>query len=204
MLIIDPYSMGKSNRQLWKDYVEGRSTAGSKTVDSARMALGKFRGIVLGIDPSLRATGLAVVEFRDGGQCVLHHRETIRVHRTLTSTECLAAISDRCEQVAEQFSIDQVAVEQTIYVQNFRTAMMLGTAKGAALGVLAKKGLPVFEYPPLRVKQAVVGNGRASKEQVAHMVSRFLNNAEWGGSDETDAAGVALCHGFTHRVIATI
>ena len=195
--------MGKSNRQLWKDYVEGRSTGKTNSDpggSASRIALRKFQGVVLGIDPSLRATGLAVVEFCEGGIYRLHHRETIRIHKSSSMMDCLAAISQRCNCVAREFEIDQVAVEQTIYVQNYRTAMTLGTAKGAALGILAQEGFQVFEYPPLRVKQAIVGNGRASKEQVAHMVSRMLNNTDWGGSDETDAAAVALCHGFTQRV----
>jgi len=193
--------MGRSSRQLWKDYVEGRAT-GKKAAENRqeRVTLNKYQGVILGIDPSLRATGLAVVEFIAGGQVRLHHRETIRVPQNRTSTDCLAAISERCEWVARNFRIHQVAVETTIYVQNYRTAMILGMAKGAALGVLARDGYDVFEYPPLRVKQAIVGNGRASKQQVAEMVTRFLGTDDWGGADETDAAGVALCHGFTHRI----
>jgi len=65
---------------------------------------------------------------------------------------------------------------------------------------LARRGLPVYEYPPLRVKQAVVGSGRARKEQVAAMVTQILSYSGWNGADETDAAGVALCHGFSHRL----
>ena len=198
--------MGKSNRQLWKDYVEGRSagkTSSAPDVSPSRLVLTKFQGTVLGIDPSLRATGIAVVEFCDGGVCLLHHRETIRIHKSASMMDCLAAISQRCSFVTKTYKIDHVAVEQTIYVQNYRTAMTLGTAKGAALGILAQEGFQVFEYPPLRVKQAIVGNGRASKEQVAHMVSRMLNSAEWSSSDETDAAAVALCHGFTHCTVGS-
>jgi crossover junction endodeoxyribonuclease RuvC len=193
--------MGKSSRQLWKDYLEGRSTGKpDPAAREPRLALSKYRGIILGIDPSLRATGLAVVEFSDSGDCRLHHCETVRVSRLLSSTDCLATISERCEWVAKQFPIHHVAVEQTIYVQNFRTAMILGSAKGAALGILARGGAQVFEYPPLRVKQAVVGNGRASKKQVAQMVSQLLGNEDWSSADESDAAGVALCHGFTYKV----
>lgn len=192
--------MGKNSRQLWKDFVEGRATGKQGAgASQSRLKLAKYRGIILGIDPSLRGTGLAVVEFCEDGSTRLHHKETIRIPPSQSSTDCLAAISERCEWVAKQFHIHHVAVEQTIYVQNYRTAMILGTAKGAALGILARHGYEFFEYPPLRVKQAVVGNGRASKEQVAQMVTQFLNHSDWNSTDETDAAGVALCHGFTYK-----
>jgi crossover junction endodeoxyribonuclease RuvC len=198
--MISFYSMGKSSRQLWKDYLEGRSTGKPTSfANQETVRLEGYQGMILGIDPSLRGTGLAVVEFSDRGRLKLHHKETVKVPQKLSQMKCLSAISERCESIADAFGIHHVAVEQTIYVQNFRTAMTLGMAKGAALGVLAKGGYEVFEYPPLRIKQAVVGNGRASKEQVAEMVSSFLGFKEWTSSDETDAAGVALCHGFTHK-----
>src|SRR5208282_5911511 len=94
-------------------------------------------------------------------------------------------------------AIRHVALEQTIYVQNFRTAQILGAARGAAIAAAAIRGLPVFEYAPLRVKQAVTGSGRASKEQLARTLMAFLGHAETLATDESDAAGVALCHAFT-------
>jgi len=194
--------MGRSSRQLWKDYVEGRATgkkAAEKRQDNLRLS--KFQGMIMGIDPSLRGTGIVVLEFVGEGVIELRHHETVRISPKFNSTECLGKISERCEWVLKNYKIYHVAVEQTIYVQNYRTAMILGTAKGAALGVLARAGLDVFEYPPLRVKQAIVGNGRASKQQVADMVTRFTGYDGWASADETDAAGVALCHGFTHRIV---
>jgi crossover junction endodeoxyribonuclease RuvC len=95
--------------------------------------------------------------------------------------------------------IRHVALEQTIYVQNFQTAQILGAARGAAIAAAALQGLPVFEYPPLRVKQAVSGSGRASKEQVARAVRSLLGHGRDLAADEADAAGVALCHAFTWR-----
>ena len=196
--------MGRSSRQLWKAYVEGRENGKPATsAPQPAIKLCKYRGIVMGIDPSLRATGLAVVEFAEGDHMQLHHRETIRIPAKQSSIDCLAAISERCEWVAQHFQVNHVAVEQPIYVQNYRTALILGSAKGAALGVLARGGYEIFEYAPLRVKQAIVGSGRASKPQVAEMVTRFLGVSDWSSADETDAAGVAICHGFTHRIPAS-
>jgi len=92
-----------------------------------------------------------------------------------------------------------VAIEQTIYVQNFQTAQILGAARGAAIAAAAMRGLPVFEYAPLRVKQAIVGLGRASKEQVARTILSLTGTDLGTCFDESDAAAVALCHAFTWR-----
>jgi crossover junction endodeoxyribonuclease RuvC len=92
-----------------------------------------------------------------------------------------------------------VALEQTIYVQNFQTAQILGAARGAAIAAAAIRDLPVFEYPPMRMKQAVAGSGRASKEQLARTVMAILGHGRMLAFDEADAAGIALCHAFTWR-----
>jgi crossover junction endodeoxyribonuclease RuvC len=84
-------------------------------------------------------------------------------------------------------------------VQNFQTAQILGAARGAAISAAALRNLPVFEYAPLRVKMAVVGAGRASKEQMTRTVMSLLGHGRPLESDEADAAGVALCHAFTWR-----
>jgi len=99
------------------------------------------------------------------------------------------------------FNVRHVALEQTIYVQNFQTAQILGAARGAAITAAALKEKPIFEYAPLRVKQAVVGAGRASKEQMARTVMGMLGHGHPLAPDEADAAGVALCHAFTWREV---
>src|SRR5262249_17334480 len=99
----------------------------------------------------------------------------------------------------ETDEVRHVALEQTIYVQNFQTAQILGAARGAAIAAAALRERPVFEYPPLRGEQAVGGAGRASKEQVARTVAALLGHGRTLAPDEADAAGVALCHAFTWR-----
>ena len=98
-----------------------------------------------------------------------------------------------------EYAPRHVALEQTIFVQNFQTAQILGAARGAAIAAAALHGHEVFEYAPLRVKQAVVGRGRASKEQMARTVMGLLGHGRALAFDEADAAGVALCHAFTWR-----
>lgn len=158
-----------------------------------------YRGIILGIDPSLRGTGLAVVSFLPNDQLRLLDSRTVKVHAKASMPQCLAAIFKNITELCEAYSIRHVACEQTIYVQNFQTAQILGAARGAALTAAAMRHLDVFEYPPLRVKQAVVGYGRASKEQVVKQVRGLLSIDIMLPSDEADAAAVALCHGYTFR-----
>jgi len=112
--------------------------------------------------------------------------------------ECLGRINGAVGELLDGYAIDAVAVEQTIYVQNFQTAQILGAARGAAIAAAAVQEKPIFEYAPLRIKQAVVGAGRASKEQVARTVMGLTGLGAALQYDESDATAVALCHAFTY------
>ena len=116
-----------------------------------------------------------------------------------TMAVALAEIRRGVTAMLADFDARHVALEQTIYVQNIRTAQILGAARGAAIAAAALRDKPVFEYRPLRVKQAVVGAGRASKEQMARTVMALLGHGRALAFDEADAAGVALCHALTWR-----
>jgi len=113
--------------------------------------------------------------------------------------EALAEIHRAVTTIMGGFEVRHVALEQTIYVQNFQTAQILGAARGAAIAAAALQGKPVFEYAPLRVKQAVVGVGRASKQQMQRTIMALLGHGATLASDEADAAGVAVCHALTWR-----
>jgi crossover junction endodeoxyribonuclease RuvC len=189
-------------RQMWKAKLEGRpfSRPGSGGLGAALSACrAPFRGRVLGVDPSLRGTGLALLEFVPGGQPLLLRCRTVRVAARVPLSEALAEIHRAVAEMVDAAGVRHVALEQTIYVQNVRTAQILGAARGAAIAAVALASLPVFEYPPLRVKEAVVGAGRASKEQMARTVMALLGHGRPLALDEADAAGVALCHAFTWR-----
>lgn len=189
---------------MWKAKIEGRLVPSKASLVSLRAHSPKmrtaFQGQVLGIDPSLRGTGLALIEFsKVNAQPVLLRCKTVRVSPTKTMAEALAEIHRAINTILEGSAVHHVALEQTIYVQNVKTAQILGAARGAAIAAVALKGLPIFEYPPLRVKQAVVGTGKASKEQMARTVMALLGHAKALAFDEADAAGVALCHAFTYK-----
>lgn len=189
---------------MWKAKIEGRLVPSKASLVSLQAHSPKmrtaFQGQVLGIDPSLRGTGLALIEFsKVNAQPVLLRCKTVRVSPIKTMAEALAEIHRAINTILEGSAVHHVALEQTIYVQNVKTAQILGAARGAAIAAVALKGLPIFEYPPLRVKQAVVGTGKASKEQMARTVMALLGHAKALAFDEADAAGVALCHAFTYK-----
>lgn len=218
--------MAKSSRQLWTAQIlegssaKSRSKSGAWTseaagaisarssaymrrkIDAAAHAIGgeQICGMVLGIDPSLRGTGLAVIEALGGGKMRYVESETVRNHPSLSMAECIAAIFERTLRMIDLYSPDWVSIEQSVYVQNFKTAMILGSARGAAIAAAAHMRREVYEYPPLRIKQAVIGYGRASKEQVGRSVMAFLQMQNILPPDESDASAAAITHIFTHKI----
>ena len=156
---------------------------------------------VLAVDPSLRCTGFAVVE-RDGKNLRALEYGTVKNRDALLPSSCLVAIHDRLVEVIHKYEPTCAAVESVIYVQSYRTAIVLGAARGAAILAMAERGLPIFEYPPARVKQAVVGRGGAQKDQVAFMVRALLGLTETPQSDAADALAIALTHLQNQEAIA--
>lgn len=189
----------RSTRDLWKDRLTGRLRAPEWDISPQEVAGRRFHGVVLGIDPSLRGTGLAVLQFQPDQPIKLLCSETVKLRRSLPMPDCLGQIWRAVHSLLNAHPVDHVALEGSIYVQNTQTALLLGAARGAAIAAAAGQSLPVFEYAPLRIKQAVVGFGRASKPQVAKTVRSLLGLEYTLKPDEADAAGVAICHAFNHR-----
>jgi crossover junction endodeoxyribonuclease RuvC len=148
---------------------------------------------VLAIDASLRNTGVAIVDGNGGKTCALYYG-TIRNSTALASSSCLVAIRERLAELIRQHGPDCCALESVIYVQSYKTAILLGAARGAAILAAAENGLPVFEYAPTRIKQATVGRGAAGKNQVAFMVRALLGLTETPDADAADALAIALTH----------
>ena len=148
---------------------------------------------VLAIDASLRKTGVAIVDANNGKPRALYFG-TIHNRSALPSSACLVAIRDRLTDLIREHQPDCCALESVIYVQSYKTAILLGAARGAAILAAAEKGLPVFEYPPTRIKQATVGRGGAGKDQVAFMVRALLGLTQTPDADEADALAIGLTH----------
>jgi crossover junction endodeoxyribonuclease RuvC len=148
---------------------------------------------LIAIDPSLRCTGYAVLE-SDGHRHNALDYGVIRNPAALSSTSCLVAIHERVRALIEQWQPSAMAVESIIYVQSHQTAIVLGAARGCAILAAAQRGLPIHEYPPKRVKQAVVGVGSAQKQQVAFMVRALFRLTEPPSPDAADALAIGLTH----------
>jgi crossover junction endodeoxyribonuclease RuvC len=148
---------------------------------------------LIAIDPSLRCTGYAVLE-SDGHRHTALDYGVIRNAAALPASSCLVAIHERVRDLIEHWQPVAMAVESIIYVQSHQTAIVLGAARGCAILAAAQRGLPIHEYPPKRVKQAVVGVGSAQKQQVAFMVRALFRLTETPSADAADALAIGLTH----------
>jgi len=153
---------------------------------------------VLAVDPSLRGTGFAILE-KTGGKLRAVEFGVIKNAQKLLPSSCLVAIHDRLAELIHKYEPDCAAVEGVIFVQSHQIAITLGAARGAAILAMAGRGLPVYEYAPRRVKQAVVGRGAAAKTQVAFMVRARLGLTENPPADAADALAIGLTHFQAHE-----
>ena len=149
--------------------------------------------IVLGIDPGSRITGYGLVE-QVGNRLVHIDNGAIFTDAAADFPGRLKKIFDGLLDVVARYKPDQVAVENIFFATNPQSALKLGQARGAAVVAAVHCGLPVFEYSALQVKQAVVGQGRAEKEQVQKMLKILLGLPEIAQADASDALAVAVCH----------
>lgn len=149
---------------------------------------------VLSIDPALRKTGFAVIERRDDDSFRALTYGIIRNPPAILQSACLVNIRRALEKVISKHSPEVCAVESVIYVQSYKTAITMGAARAAAIIAAADHDLPVYEYAPKRVKQAIVGKGAADKRQVAFMIRSILQLEEDPSPDAADAMAVGMAH----------
>lgn len=151
--------------------------------------------IVIGIDPGAATTGYGVVARSGDGAVSLIECGVVRTDAHTPLADRLRQIYDGLGEVLSRHRVDAMAVEGVFYAKNARTSIILGHARGAALLAATLRELPVFEYAPAEVKNAVVGTGRATKEQVQFMVQRALRlRTPPSPADAADGVAVALCH----------
>lgn len=148
---------------------------------------------LLALDPALRNTGWAILE-KSGPQ--LHARAwgVVANPPKLLHSGCLVAIREQLSDVIREHQPTVCAIETTIFVQSYKTAIVLGTARAACLIAAAEHGLPIYEYAPREVKQAAVGRGAAQKDQVAFMIRSMLRLRETPPPDAADALAVGIAH----------
>ena len=148
---------------------------------------------ILGVDTSLRSSGVAVVESRGNTLRAVEHGAVKTAPRRPVS-ECLGNLHKSIGEIVERARPQAAAIEGIFHCRNVKTAMTLGQARGVVIAVCALAGLPVYEYSPRRVKQALVGHGSADKKQVRKMVMSLLGMDEEPGEDAGDALAIAVCH----------
>ena len=154
---------------------------------------------VLGVDPGTHRMGICILD-ANGNHFQLVAFETITFAKALTLPEKLKKINDRIREMIERFSPDVMALENVFFGKSIQVLVRVGEARASAMLAAAEKKIPVIEYPPARVKEAVSGNGRASKIQIQQMVKHRLQMKTVPPTDAADALAVALCHVQTHNV----
>lgn len=151
--------------------------------------------LVIGIDPGTATTGYGLVRENDDGSLSAIAYGVVETTATQTMPLRLVELHRRLSEIILLHRPDSAAVEKLFFQRNVRTALSVGQGRGVALLALAAAGLPIAEYTPLEVKQAVAGYGGADKAQVQQMVRALLNLNEIPRPDDAaDALAVAICH----------
>ena len=167
---------------------ELRSTAKTKPVDPS------LQRRIFGLDTALRCTGWGMIDVR-GNQLKAVDCGVIKNSPKAPFSDCLRCLSSSVRELIELYRPNIAVIEGGFYCRNVKTAMVLGSARGAVIAALAEAGIPIHEYAPRRVKQAVCGFGNASKQQVALLVAQFLAiQVDKMPLDSSDALALALCH----------
>lgn len=151
--------------------------------------------LILGIDPGIAILGYGLVQYEANKFTVIDYGAVTTAAGTQMSGR-LTRIYNELIEIIERYKPDAFAVEELFFNKNIKTALTVGHARGVAVLAGSKSGLPIYEYTPLQVKQAVVGYGRAEKSQIQQMVKILLNLREIPKPDDVaDALAVAICHG---------
>jgi len=153
---------------------------------------------ILGVDPSLRSTGYAIVEGDRKKQKVIEYG-LIRTRSSEPLEQSLKHIASSIEKVVLEHEPDGLAIENIFTAKNSRVALQLGHVRGVVIQVCTRCGLKTYPYAATRIKETVAGYGRASKDQVQHMVIRILGLTETPPTDAADAIAAALTHFYCHQ-----
>lgn len=147
---------------------------------------------ILGIDPGLHITGWGVIDY-DGYHLKYVAHGTIVTFASDDISQRLNVVYQELSDVIEQYSPDEVSIEQVFVNMNPSSSLKLGMARGAAICCVGVMSIPIKEYTPNAVKKAVVGSGHASKDQISMMVQRLLSCGNVK-ADSADALAIAICH----------
>ncbi len=157
--------------------------------------------LVLGIDPGTAITGYGLVREDNGGNLSAVEFGVIRTPSEDAMPQRLRQIYAQLQEIISLHQPDAGSVEKLFFQSNVKTAISVGQARGVTLLALAEKEIPIAEYNPMEIKQAVVGYGSADKHQVQHMIRALLNLEDIPKPDDAaDALAVAICHLHSYRM----
>ncbi len=149
---------------------------------------------ILGIDPGIAIVGFGVIDCQ-GSRLQMVQYGAVNTAAGLPLATRLVQIERDIEKLIDLFEPDEIAVEELFFTKNITTGIAVAHGRGVILCAAEKKGIPIYEYTPMQVKQAVVGYGLAEKRQVMDMVRRLLKlKAVPRPDDAADALAIALCH----------
>jgi crossover junction endodeoxyribonuclease RuvC len=158
--------------------------------------------IILGIDPGTLVMGYSIIE-ACSNRLQVKEIDILKLSGRLDNYARLQRIHQRITELIHQFKPDEFAIEAPFFGKNVQSMLKLGRAQGVAIAAAMNLNIPVSEYSPRKVKQAITGNGNADKEQVWHMLQQLTSLSEKPPYyDATDALAVAICHHFRHRTAA--
>ena len=153
---------------------------------------------ILGIDPGFATIGFGMIDSERGEHRLIQYG-TVTTPADLAFPDRLVMIYDDMVRLLEVLRPEAVAIEELFWGHNVTTGIGVSHGRGVILLAIAKAGIPMFEYTPMQVKQAVVGYGKAEKHQVMDMTRRLLKMEKVPRPDDAaDALALALCHGRTH------
>ena len=155
--------------------------------------------IILGIDPGIAIMGYGVLEVNGNRYKVLENGVVTTSSKTKTPKR-LKILYDNLNDIIKQYKPDEFAIEELFFNQNVKTAITVGHARGVQVLCAQVNNLPIYEYTPLQIKQAITGFGRAYKKQMQETVTTLLNLSEIPKPDDAaDALAVSLTHAFSQR-----
>lgn len=158
---------------------------------------------ILGIDASLRSTGLGVIETAAGRLRAVEFG-TVRNAQSVPHSQCLKRLYEELSALLLRAKPDAAALEGGFYFKNAKTALILGEVRGVAIAACAAAGVPVYEYSPRLVKQGLTGSGGATKQQVEKMVMAILGVTGKLQEDAADALAIAICHAHGQTGVAML
>jgi len=158
---------------------------------------------ILGIDPGTNILGYAIIEIiKDKPQIIISGK--LNLTKIKDSYEKLENILKRILNLIKEYKPNEMSIEAPFYGKNVQSMLKLGRAQGVAIAASMSLGVKVYEYSPRKIKQAITGNGNASKEQIAIMLKSILSIKTLPDTfDETDAIAIALCHFYQRNKIST-